>query len=806
MSLARYSYMFLALSACIYTHAQRTVALTGLKGFSSCMAPEYSYLSPALGPLFETYAQNLALLGDETSEAVILAKELFNSDNNRHKRSTSIGTYLEPISIGSIIGLVVQHKANNLDTKAFIKKVNGILNKVVTRRQYEIKKAITEDLQKSIALDNRYYKELEQKIIALTDKKERSDLELALRALSNAHDNTTETAVSQKITKTAQHHLWTQLKELSISLRKKRALLDDELRTMPVASHIFKDSMAAFVQALSGSLAEENTLYLPDNTVHLLLALLWQRAQTYTDLRDALQAMAESLTVEQDSVYQWHSQEPFTQHEYESLITNSGQSIVLLPTEDIIFARFGHTLYPHKGPAADAALYTQNFIQAQKTAKNIHEKSLYEALIAAWAPQWSDLKDMDPKIVYCRFLMQPAGTAAERNQLVKDICYNNITMGRMANYYIIALSNIYLALPQNISAQQTFFDTVITSIIENRVHPTLLPHIKKICMEWIQNSHNDITKTALASLFIKKHIFGTDTIKGFNPYGTGNTLLSMLKDIHNDTCKGELINLIAHLTTQNSSDIKEINELHEWAIATLSSIENESVQTSVILHLERDPINHPDLIQPLIQQYYRWASSTIDSLQDETNKAKLVLAALKISQENFKDDHIKILCKKLLIKTLPSIQSDEKLVNIISYIAMTFPQENPEIKEVYDQAYEWFAQKLPLIQDATVKYNIIKILLDKLATTTPNNKNMETMYNTLEKALQSIHDATVKVRIMEFLLERQPHELAQHKKLYITLYQWVEKNIPYIKEESIRENMLQKLSAIQLSIVDKQKD
>jgi hypothetical protein len=136
------------------------------------------------------------------------------------------------------------------------------------------------------------------------------------------------------------------------------------------------------------------------------------------------------------------------------------------------------------------------------------------------------------------------------------------------------------------------------------------------------------------------------------------------------------------------------------------------------------------------------------------------------------------------------------------HLVKTYPCKDIERKELYDSAYGWLAQKLPLMHSSAVKSRLITALLDHLAlvTESQDNAQQDTIYNAIEKGLQSIHDAQIKTKTMESLLNRQAYEQMKDKKLYTNVYQWVERNIPSIKDAAMRESMLHKLLHVTKSI------
>ena len=365
------------------------IPLTELKGFSSCMNPEYIYLSPALGALYESYAKKFALSGEQTSEAVILLHELITVQKNSRTvgsdSPTMIGRYLEPANIGTMIGLVVQHKNGTIDEQALVLKIKDLLKRVLTKKQHEIKQAITDDLQKVIAADNKHYKQQEDTLIKLFDEKDRADLKTALLDFSRKWTKSTENVVMNKLNTSAQKELFAQLKDLQRNLKQNRTLLDTEQRALTVASPLLKDSMSALTHALASTISEEGKLYKQDNTTNMLLAILWIKAKNKDEIIEALNAIAEALTLEPDKLYSCHPQKPYTEKDYDALTKKTETEIAQMPLEDIVFARLAHTLYKGR-PNTYAATYVNSF-EKQLKSGNIdnHEKAILEALVASWS-------------------------------------------------------------------------------------------------------------------------------------------------------------------------------------------------------------------------------------------------------------------------------------------------------------------------------------------------------------------------------------------------------------------------------------
>ena len=798
------------------TYIDAKLALTELKGFSSCMTPEYIYLSPVMGALYETYAKNLALFGNQTSEAVILLHELVAAQKDSFmvdstNNPTAIGRYLDPADIGAIIGPVVLHKNGSIDERTMVRKIADILKKVLTRKQYEIKKAITDDLQQTIIQDNKRYGELENSLIKLYDKKERADLKNALLDVSRTWNKNCENVVLNKLNTHAQQKLFAQLKDLHRKLRQNRTFLDLEQRSCDVASPILKDSMGAFAHAIAGALSEEGTLYLHNNTTNLLLALLWHKAKTQDDLLDALKAMAHALSIEPDNLYKWHNQVPYTLKDYEKLKTKTESQIAALPLEDIVFARFAYPLYEtilssssietitiHKDTACPySSAYFKSFVRQLESTADQNQKAILESLVASWALQWSDVNAMDKKIIYCRFLMQPTQTAPERIAVVLDLCQGNITMTGMVDYYLDAITYIYLSLPKDFHVQQMFFDAIIKFIINSPSSNEIVTQLKNNCIQWIKQAEDDATKAAILHVIITNHLFDTSSIEGFQPFDAQHTLVTMAKTIQSDAFKVELIKLIPLIgTPKNDREMAIIQELYEWAIAMLPTTSDESTKVALIKHMTLCKMPEDSRLQKLLQQYYSWATAAVADLQDDNKKADLIIDALTRSSSGAypTDKHDMALLAALINKTLPSIHQDAAIIKIMTQLADTFPCEHKDVKELYRNAYEWLAQKFPLVADEKTKTRLINVLLERIATAKIHEPGtFDSIYKAIEKGLQSIHDVVYKTQAMRSIFNHPVNEQEQHKKLYATMYQWIERNISDIKDSQIREEMLTQL-------------
>ena len=89
---------------------------------------------------------------------------------------------------------------------------------------------------------------------------------------------------------------------------------------------------------------------------------------------------------------------------------------------------------------------------------------------------------------------------------------------------------------------------------------------------------------------------------------------------------------------------------------------------------------------------------------------------------------------------------------------------------------------------------MINVLLDRIATAKIHEPGtFDSIYKAIEKGLQSIHDVIYKTQAMRSIFNHPVNEQEQHKKLYATMYQWIERNIPDIKDSQIREEMLTQL-------------
>ena len=568
----------LVAAAVMYPQARLNakIPLSELRGFS--MNSSFIYLAPAMGVLYETYAKNLALLGNQTSEAVILTRELVDSTNS----PAAIGRYLGPTDIGTLIGLVIQRKNDTIDEWAMIRAVGTTLKKVITRKHHEIKKAIMDDLKQAIKCDNNHYKELEHSLLELHDKKDRADVHHALLHVSRSWNTDTETVVINKLNSRAQQNLFTQLKQLHRKLRQNRTFLDLEQRSCDIASPQLKDSMGAFAHALAGALAEEGTIYLNNNTINLLLALLVSKANTHDEIIEALKSIAHTLTIEPDDLYTWHHQDPYTTKHYETLKTKTESDIAALPLEDVVSARFAQNRVNSSTTTLHDAYrttYFKSFINQSKSVNNSHQKALLESLVASWAPSWQDINNMDPKIIYCRFLMQKTDTVAERISLIADLCDGTVNMTGMIGYYLDAIANIYQSLPKDFDAQQQFFNVIIPFITNEQSITEFAKELKDICTHLIKDAHDDASKAAVLHSIIKNHLFDTNAIEKLGLFDTEHTIASMLKTIQSDAHKAELIKLILKLEIPKDNPEKQsIQELHDWAMATVPTIKNEATK------------------------------------------------------------------------------------------------------------------------------------------------------------------------------------------------------------------------------------
>lgn len=753
---------------------------------------EYSYVAPALGALCQDYAKNLSLLGEQSSEAVIFLHELYDAQpdmviNVAHK-SAAIGRYLDPQDIGTLIGIIVRYKNKIQDEHTTVKKINEHLKKVVTRKQCQIKDAITHDLKNAINKDNSQYLDLEKNLLALANKKDRPDLEKALKALSREKNTTTETALVNAFTSEKQRPIWQAMKKLHRTLQHDRELLDTEQRTCDVASPQLRDSMGAFTHALVGAIIEEGTLYIQHNTLYLLLAFLWTKSESKEELRDAYDAMAQALAIDKQDLYNIHNDKPYTADDYKSLQKKSAQEIEQLTLEDMVFARLGPILYP-SAPSSDSSVYFHSILEQYQLAHNEQQKELLEILIAAWAPSDADVSALDQRIIYCRFLMQPAHTIAERIALAKTICTSNPTQPMLTDAYLCALANIYHSLPVTIDAQEKFFESIITCLLKSNLSSPLAQHIKTYCTKLIQHADNAVTKTAVLSIFMKHHLFGTHNIEGFNPFDQEHTPILYASTIESDWCKAKLIIITL------ASDIKE-KEFLEWVLATLPTIKEERARGAIIKHLMRYNAPTDKASYPFIQQYYTWATTTAETLKDETNRTELVIAALTHSASYKLSKQSIALRTAIITKLLPSIHSDKELARIMSHLTHVRVSYNPQLASLYSTAYDWLARQMPLLNDEDRIINLVECLLDLLATNSVTNQELlNTMYDATEKSLHAIHTEPQKIYAMQMILDRTINAESPHTKLYKSLYLWIEEQSKSIKNAAMREELLRKLLA-----------
>jgi Ni,Fe-hydrogenase III component G len=790
MALSKYLHIFASIILLCVTTTFATVPLADLRYLT--VTHEYSYVAPAMGALCQDYAKNLSLLGEQSSEAVIFLHELYEAQpdtviNITHK-ATAIGSYLDPQDIGTLIGIVVRYKNNMQDAHTTVKRINEQLKKVVIRKQCQIKKSITLELKKSINKDNSQYLKLEKSLLALASKKNHPDLEKALKAAARIKDTSTETAVANACTSEKQRSIWQEMKELHRSLQHDRDLLDTEQRTCEVSSPKLKDSMGAFTHALQGSIAEEETLYVQHNTIYLLLAFLYAKSQSKEELCDAYEAMALALAIDKHDLYNLTNDKPYAADDYKALLKKSFQEIAQLPLEDLIFARLGHTLYASE-PSIDLSVYFHSILEQYQLAHNEQQKELLEILIAAWAPSEADVSALDQRIIYCRFLMQPAHTIAERIALVQNICTSNPTHPMLTDAYLCALANIYHSLPVTLEAQEKFFESIITCLLKSNLSPSLAQHIKTFCTKLIQHADNAVTKTAVLSVFMKHHLFDTHNTAGFNPFDQEHAPILYASTIESDWCKAKLI-IIAL-----ASDINE-KEFLEWVLATLPTIKEERAQGAIIKYLMRYNAPTDKASHPFVQQYYTWATITAETLKDEPNRTELVLAALTYSASYKLSKQSIALRTAVTTKLLQSIHSDKELARIMSHLTHARVSANPQLASLYSTAYDWMARQMPLLHDEDRIINLVECLFDILATNSVTNQELlNIMYVAIEKGLQSIHAEPKKIYAMQMILDRTINADSPHTKLYKSLYQWIEEQSKSIKNAAMREELLRNLLA-----------
>ena len=752
--------------------------------------------------------KNLLLLGDQSSEAVIFLNELCIVEQesltlgSAHS-PTAIGRYLGPVDIGLLIGLVVQRNHNSIDERTMVHVIKDLFKKVITRRQYEIKQAITDDLLQTIGQDNKQYKEIEHALIKQYNKKERADLKNALFSLSHTWNKGTETVVINKLNTPTEQDLFAQLKDIHRKLRQNRTFLDLEQRSCSVESPSLKDSMGAFIHALIRAIPEEGTLYLHNNTINLLLAVLWNRAKNKDEINEALTMLAQTLSIEPDCLYTWHPQDPYTIKNYEALKAKTGASIATLPLEDIVFARVAYRIYDRTlqnsqkiTPCPYAATYFKNFVHQISASNNQDQKGILDSLICSWAPTWSDVNTMDPKIIYCRFLMQPTDTVSDRLALLVDICQGKINMTGMVSYYLNAIPTIYQTCPKNFQTQRMIFDRILKLIFSNPPADECTTVLKTNCSQWIKQA-DDSSKAAVLYVMIKNHLFDTSHIEGFEPFDAHHSLIDMAKSIQPATFISELITLFPIVDTpKNDHENQVIQELSQWAITVLPAITDESTKIVIIKKLMHDKTPDDSMAKQPFQGYYSWVNTTVTGLKDDNKKTDLILDTLtRCSRSAFPTDkhHLTIL-GTLINKTLPSIAQDAAIVKIMTLLVNTFPCENEQFKELYGNAYDWLAEKLPLIADEKAKLGLINLILARISNLAMSETStLISICKAVKKGLQSIHNIKYKTQAMQLILDRRVIDQEPGKELYKTMYQWIETNIPDIKDSHEREKMLMQL-------------
>jgi hypothetical protein len=724
------------------------VPLTELHYFASCDTPSYIYLSPAMGALCQEYAKNVRLLGNQSSETGIFLHELYEVQPDAalvdltHK-STAIGRYLGSQDIGTLIGIVVSYKQKKYDERTTIKKINELFKKVVARNQSLIKDAIIHDLHSAIGRDNEQYLELEKKLLSLASPKDHPDLEHALKDVARTCNAATETALVHAFTTKEQRAIWQKMKKLHESLQRNRELLDTEKRTCNVVSPMLKDSMGALAHALIGSVAEEGSVYVPNNTLYLLLAFLWTKADSKNELRDAYNALAEVLALEPDALYTMHTDKPYTTGDYHALQKKTPQDIAQLPIEDIVFARLGHTLDTSE-PSQHAAAYYQSLLDQYKNAHD-QQKAVLEILIAAWARTEADVSMCEPRVQYCRFLMQPANTVPERITLISTLCKSKDVQPMMINAYLDAIINIYRSMPTTCSAQQQFFDSIVTCLLNTPPSSPLIAKLKQFCTQWVQHAENDATKTAILSVFFAHNLLSTNTIEGFKPFDNAQAAIAYASTIRSDSCNAQLILCIM------TSDIKE-------------------------------------------KEYFEWATAALDALQDDTNKASLVIAALTNTAITPLTMQSIALRTVIITKILPSIRADAAVTAIRNHLARTAPSNEQQLQPLYCSAYDWLAQQVPTLRDDEHIITLVQGLLDMLdANAIQDQVVRKSIYSTLEKGVNLVHTEKKKLFVMQMILERPIDSNNPHIALYKTLYQWIEEQCASISDANKREELLREL-------------
>ena len=785
-------------TSCTYIEAD--ISLTDLKGLSTIINPAYRYVSPALGTLCYSYAQNLAALGSQTSEAVIFLHQLFDTQHDMYNtgctiHATSIGRYLDHTDIGVFIGLAILAKKKIINERTMVTKIEAILKKVMNRKHYEIKKAITDQLQKSIEQDTIKYKEVETRLISMFKKKDRKDLKKALLALSCSETKDTENIVVNCLKTYQQKKVFASLQDLHKNLKKNRTLLDHEQRASTIISPLLKDSMGAFSYALAASLAEEGTIYLTNNTINLLLAFLWHKATHINQILEALKATAETISLSPDQLFKWHPQEPYTIHDYAKLKEKTESEIETLPLEDLVFARYG-SIYQDRSTEggydilpAYAANYFQSLLHMVQKTKGPNQKATLNFLIASFAPDWRNTYTMDPKINYCRFLMQPTRTVAQRIALVVDIGQGKINMTGMECYYVDAISNIYHSLPQDFESKRLFFDTVADIGIRNSSSSECIKNLKNNLLQWILQAHDDQTKAAILDVILTKHLLDIQKIEGFEQFDLLRYCIYTAKTIQSDMLRAKLIILIMTMGKDNNEQEQQyLDTLSQWAVATIGKIVDEDAQIAIIKQMMQGYL--------LDESTYLWARLVLADLHDDNKKADLIIDLLSgcCSQSYPINKYTRGILSTLIDKTLPSISLQSAILKVIRSLLETFPCSIESYQELYRKSYDWLKEKLPTIQDEKEKVNIINLILDVITkqavkeSAMHDQDSINTISIAIERGLQSIHGLQHKMNMMTSILSRPVEPSC--KALYFVMYHWIERNLPDIKDQSKQQEII----------------
>jgi len=304
-------------------HAEISIVnLKGMTNSSECsvgVKQDYIELSPAVGALFwlSPFLKNIHRYGTSESSYTRLVKELFHihvdGSFDTTRLSTKISYYFDVELIGKLIGMIFlfQQNPTEYSLDEYIK--TELIDPLVRNKEGMIRNALANNYEKAIAI-------FQKKLRGAEDEGQKKKILATIKSFEG---------MSKKIKDTRS----------------------------PIKDQVFVKSVKEFSSLISGAIKEElDGVYPRGLTINTLLAVLWKKAASKTDLKIYLDSVAATLAVKPDQLYNWPDldEQKYTRQNYEQLkgfcLSDDESEMRYLTFDELIFTRFGYNIYENPLP------------------------------------------------------------------------------------------------------------------------------------------------------------------------------------------------------------------------------------------------------------------------------------------------------------------------------------------------------------------------------------------------------------------------------------------------------------------------